>query len=127
MSLFKVTQKMHINQAYRIAKMLIENASSISINANLQKPTTGYMVSITAGPTYHSPSTIDMMELVDFIINKSAKDSYFGSWLDINTGRYYFDISANMETLESATILGEALGEIAIWDVENNCEIRLKY
>jgi hypothetical protein len=127
MSLFKAHLKMHINQAYQIAKVLVENPEGISINSNLEKPTTGYMVSVTAGPTYHSPSTINLIEIAQFIQENSAKDSYFGSWYDINTGRYYFDIYANLERLESATILAAALREIAIWDVENNCEIRLKY
>ena len=127
MSLFKAHLKMHINQAYRIAKVLVENPEGISINSNLEKPTKGYMVSVTAGPIYHSSSTINLIEIAQFIQENSAKDSYFGSWCDINTGRYYFDISANLESLESATILAEALREIAIWEVENNCEIRLEY
>lgn len=112
-----------------------------SFNANtLEGPISGFMVSTVAGPVLPSlnfyPNEKEWTEgkalktIHDFVVYELPRvgpDTYFGSWLDTETGKVYVDISKNIQDIDEALNLGISRNEIAIWDVINNREIRLKY
>ena len=112
------------NDVYQLAKFLANN-TGISINDKYEKPTDGYMVSVVGGPTYQSSDPAPIKEIMAFIQSNAVKESYFGTWKDSETGKVYIDISANFEDKDIALELAGIWNEIAIWDVKNNCEIRL--
>lgn len=112
--------------------------SGISFNSDLEEPISGYMVSIIEGPVLPSmsfyPVSKDWTEakahqvILGFVkanLSTLNKDYFFGSWKDSETGKVYIDISFNFEDKETALALAGRNNQIAIWDVKNNCEIRL--
>ena len=48
-----------------------------------------------------------------------------GVWKDIQGGRVYVDRVQHIDTLVEALNLAASLGEIAIWDLRGECEIRV--
>lgn len=112
------------NDVYKLAKYLT-NTTGTTINDKYEKPSDGYMVSVVDGPTYQAEDPAPLKEIMDFIKSNAVKDSYFGSWKDSATGKVYIDISANFEDKETALELAGIWNQIAIWDIKNNCEIRL--
>ncbi len=55
-----------------------------------------------------------------------TKYDTLGFWLDYNTDLMYFDFGIRFENLNDALKVGKLLGELAIWDNKNNCEIIVK-
>jgi len=115
-----------INAAYTLMRHLTTNVGT-SVSLSLASPKSGYMVSIVAGPVYHKDSQVPAEAIIEFLRYNAVKESYCGSWLDTETELIYVDISANFEDKDLALSLAREFGEIAIWDVRNNCEIRLDY
>ena len=80
----------------------------------------GYMVGVETivaanigrYPTGHELRTIAGLGLV-------------GVWKDIQGGRVYVDKVRHIGTREEAMTLAKSLGEIAIWDLRGQCEIRV--
>ena len=102
-----------------------------SLNKYFKGPKTGYNVAILAGPVYNNLSAVNEHEVSDwikfFIVDQPTEEDnlLFGSWKDTETGKVYFDLSYNYLTKEIALSFATQHNQIAIWDVENNCEIRL--
>ena len=115
-------------ESERMAKFLILHTGT-SVNAEYKRPTSGYMVSIAAGPVYHFSEPVPFGELVQFVEGNPLDNetTFYGSWLDKETGKIYIDLAANLRSKDFALALAKDLKEIAIWDVINNCEIRLDY
>lgn len=131
-------------KALRIAKFLTDHVGC-SLNMAKGKPFSGYMVSIEAGPTYMTEKVekdrklrwdtyvdytyraidLNIQAIADWVRRVGSNDHYFGSWRDENTGKVYIDISECIYDLDEALALARSRNELAIWDVKNNCEIRL--
>jgi len=50
---------------------------------------------------------------------------YVGAWRDNDTGIVHFDLSAVVPSMDQAVAIGRAYSQLAIWDIANNCEMRL--
>ena len=91
-------------------------------------PKTGYMVSLPNREFSFDPLCIDFQRALKVFIQNNLNDllhegNYLGSW--IHEGNFYLDVSVNMETLEDAIHLGNLNDQIAIWDCQNQSEIKL--
>lgn len=101
-----------------------------SVNADGEAPKTGYMVGGYANALEFNRQTDFEFLLTDRYLTEHSNllqsGEYFaGIWTDSDTGRVYVDISRNVQDLAEALAVADNFGEIAIWDVENNREIRL--
>jgi hypothetical protein len=88
-------------------------------------PTHGYFVGgLFPSLVFDGAGEVDRGELAWWIGNNDAE--FYGVWVDTETGKIYFDgVSHFYSELVSVTI-ARARGEIAIWDIHNKAEIRLK-
>lgn len=84
-------------------------------------PTRGYYVGGAVKPLVN-PRPAHVLELVE-----TAPSDYVGYWRDSSTGEYHIDAVDHVYTLEGAFRLGSLRKEIAVWDIENEREIRIKY
>lgn len=87
-------------------------------------PTDGYYVGgLFPSLVFDSVHDVDRGELAWWIGNNEA--SFYGVWEDTDTGKIYFDGSSWVYDVSSALGVGKARGEIAIWDIAQNAEIRV--
>ena len=89
-------------------------------NANLK---TGYMVSLSG---YEVITTIDNLTINALIAHARiahAIGGYVGLWL--SKGKLYIDVSINENNLLKALQMGYRENQLAIYDIENNKEIRV--
>lgn len=103
-----------------------------SVNTELEVPTDGYMVggevpSLILKPDAMYPYLTTDKWLGDHwdLLNKPG---YFaGIWKDSETGLIYVDISRNVADLYFALAIADARGELAVWDVAHNQEVRTEH
>lgn len=50
---------------------------------------------------------------------------YIGAWVDSETDQVYLDESIHVAEYADARVLGQLAGEIAIWDLASQSEVRL--
>lgn len=114
---------MLVNAAYSQAK----EGCSININTLGNAPKVGYMVGLKSLGVYPNLSAVNPYEIKAKVreLHNGSNKNYLGVWKDQETGLVYFDLSEWIETIESAIQIGQSRGEIAIWDLKNECEIRL--
>lgn len=85
----------------------------------------GYMVGSTV-PTIIVPVT-ETLQIADAIwqmtnrIHDLPDEHYLGTW--VHDGLMYIDASRHIETLDTAMMVAELAGELAIWDCANMLEI----
>lgn len=88
-------------------------------------PLTGFWVGgIRPSLVINDVSELDRGELAWFIGGTEAQ--YFGVWTDTEDGKIYFDAVTHVTTRRHALQLGAERGEIAVWDILNGEEIRVK-
>lgn len=118
-----------INLHLAIANNLFSNTAHFggcSINKDFEAPKTGYLVSVKDGLVFDSISAINEHELSIFVKdNLTADNCFFGGWIDQQTRKVYFDLSANFQSIEKAIDLAKQNNQIAIWDLNENKEIRV--
>lgn len=118
-----------INLHLAIANNLFSNTAHFggcSINRDFIAPSSGYLVSIKDGLCFENISAINEHELSIFVKdNLSADNCFFGGWIDQQTRKVYFDLSANFQSMDKAIDLAKAKNQIAIWDLNENKEIRV--
>ena len=110
----------------KIIDLAIENGgASYSIVSGDYNPNKGYMVSYVGCETITSVLTLDILVkyIKHYIDYLSTSDVYVGIWL--NDGNWYLDISENVSDKDEAIKVARLRKQIAIWDCENNKEIRL--
>ena len=98
----------------------------VSINADFQQPKTGYLVSFKDGLIFDSISTVNVHKLSCFIKEHLDMNLYFGGWIDQQTKKVYFDLSINVPDKQEAINLAIEKNQLAIWDLNENKEIRTK-
>lgn len=87
-------------------------------------PKTGYYVG-GAGPLLVFPAADRITGLIaDYF--RWTQSPYAGWWTDSETGKVYVDECTHLEHREAALALAASRGELAIWDVANAAEIRVK-
>jgi hypothetical protein len=94
-------------------------------------PTTGYMVSVKpeAEVVYDSIDSVNEAAFRDFYRQnketfKSNPNLHFGGWVDTNTGKVYFDLSARYDNVREAVNDAKATNQLAIWHLDEGREIR---
>lgn len=102
-------------------------SGGVSINADFEQPKTGYLVSIKDGLVFDSISLVNVHELSAWIKENTINNEnyYFGGWIDQQTKKVYFDLSANYKYLNEAIDLAKQKNQLAIWDLNENKEIRV--
>jgi len=121
-----------------VRKQLQEGAVNIGGTVSLigkPVPETGYMVGgytdsliLDSGLVFHS-SVMESM-LLQFVSNEFAfatkYSTFLGAWLDREDDLLYFDFSQHFENIDDARAAAVFNDEIAIWDLANAEEIRVK-
>ena len=100
---------------------------SYNINTGDHNPDQGFMVSIK-GYEETAPSGCDLIAFGRSYFLRHAEqladpNYYMGCW--VNAGRFIFDISENIQFLETAIELGNMNNQEAIWDCASGSEYRL--
>ena len=100
---------------------------SYNINTGDHNPDQGFMVSIK-GYEETAPSGCDLIAFGRSYFLRHAEqladpNYYMGCW--VNAGRFVFDISENIQFLETAIELGNMNNQEAIWDCASGSEYRL--
>lgn len=88
-------------------------------------PRSGYLVG-GAFPSlvFDALDQVDRGELA-YWIGSNEPMPYYGTWVDTETGKIYFDGVEHYEYLAVAESVGSTRKEIAIWDIEAGAEVRL--
>jgi len=90
------------------------------------EPKTGFMVGAKHGPIVASENTLDLFAwLKKERAVREDPNKFFGGWIDKKTGKIHLDISLNMANKQEALDKGKQRGEISIWDVVKQKEIRI--
>ena len=97
-------------KGYILYKTKKENGCSV--NEKLENPHIGYMVGVKNFST-----------LKDMLKVKLEHNQYYGTWKDEKTGKIYYDISQNIIDYKEACTIAQKRGELAIYDLQNNCSI----
>jgi len=99
--------------------------SGASLDNAFQSPTRGFMVGGAAkGLIFPSISEVIIPRVETWIEeNKLKTKQFYGVWVD--NGKVYFDVSDNIQNRDSAIKIGKSRKEKAIWDLNNNMEIKL--
>lgn len=84
-------------------------------------PTSGYVVALAE--TQGSFGVTGFLHAANVA---KEKQCYLGGWLDAESGLYYFDAVRIFPDLGEALDAGRAQDQIAIWNIEESKEIRLK-
>ena len=94
-------------------------------------PTEGYVVGIPgphAKTQTYAPNFLNLvgqLEAISRLAEKHAHKLYAGAWFDGENGTWYLDISECVPSESEALKLASSRGELAIWDVANQTEIRV--
>ena len=111
----------------------LNQSTGYSVNILGEQPSTGYMVGGYVPSLVLDPPALEWTPLNDidrFVrdnlnwLTHPAGEYYAGIWVDSDTGKVYVDISRNVDDLYVALAIATAYGEIAVWDVVNEREIR---
>lgn len=83
-------------------------------------PQTGYMVSFRGFEQMLNNPTI--LDVVDYVQENAEylyaiPNAFVGGWLDFQTGKYYLDISENVQDKEMALKLAKERKQLAIFDL----------
>ena len=116
-----------VSKAKLIANTLYQFCKEgISINSRYNKPESGYMVATHTGPIFRSVKDINPIAVEKWIEGLLSLGSlYFGAWTDKDNGYIHFDGSICVADKETALHYGREALQHAIYDVENEEEIRL--
>ena len=93
----------------------------------ISPPSAGFVVGINGrGLVCSQPSSSEVAEWVASQRTRAAQPAHhLGSWADSETGLHYFDLVRVFGERASAEDFGRSQGEIAIYDMGNQSEIRL--
>jgi len=111
-----------------VHEILLNNGITLDIKTNRKiDHTTGYMVAIGGCEKVIPTSELTLKVLSEYIdkhiVILNQKRYFLGAW--VNDGKVYLDVSKHSSKLTSAKWLGNLEGQLAIYDLENNCDIKL--
>jgi len=90
-----------------------------------EMPSTGYWVGgIRPSLIFSDKSRVDRGDIAWFVGGTESR--YFGSWVDVADGTIHIDASDHVDNREDALYLAAERGEIAVWDIANESEIRVE-
>lgn len=103
-------------------------SAGFSVNLQGNSPEFGYMVSKPGNEVVFKNLPTEF-EIVSYALQRlellQGHDIYIGGWMDDSTGLYYLDVSVNVLDLQTAIMLGESSGQIAIFDLSTFSSIYL--
>lgn len=107
------------------AAVAAANPEGFTVNAYTgETPAEGYAVALAE--TQDSHDAEGLARVLELIQGGTTRAAYVGGWLDCETGKYYYDATIVVNDLAEALSLGRANKQIAIFDLKNGEEIRLK-
>jgi len=91
----------------------------------------GYFVAIDGKEeVIREPFNLDKFIVAEYIADNLSElqksDQYLGFWI-ADSGRIYLDVVKHVENREAAIIMGEANGQLAIFDIAAGEEINLSH
>ena len=89
-------------------------------------PTKGYVVGVT-GISSDEETVVGFRELVAWVAEFENTQYYYNAWRDAETGKVFYDAAEIYSDPQEALRAGMESGEIAIWDLANDEEIRVEY
>lgn len=92
-------------------------------------PTTGYYVGVYNIAVIDNLNPNALREALNDLTAPSGFDAdthYLGFWRNPDNGTWYIDISRRFTDLTIAMTDATELGELAIWDIANNCAIDIQ-
>lgn len=98
----------------------IDIADGFSINGAGENPTSGYMVSLQdcERTFFGRPTLWQVVKYAEDYNHLLCNPSlYVGGWLDAETGKYYLDISENVQDKAQALWLAAERKQLAIFDL----------
>ncbi len=99
------------------------NPDGFTVSAQtLQDVTKGYAVAVSG--TQNSFGDSGLRFVIDYVA-KHPEINAFGGWMDSESGLFYWDATIITNNIEQARALAIANKQIAFFDLENLCEIRL--
>jgi hypothetical protein len=106
---------------------VIRGRQGFSIFENGDEPTSGYMVSIPGNKVAFRLNIDESMILYKLKntrrIATALSPAAAGGWY--HNGWYYLDVSLQVVSLDFALWLAKTWHQLAIWDVVNQCEIKV--
>ena len=104
----------------KIADFAAGNPDGFTVDLNLNPVTAGYCVALSE--TQNSFGINGLEKVV-----KLAKQNNYcvGGWLDSESGKYYYDCTIVVDSLEKALLYGQLNNQIAIYNLNADQEIRL--
>lgn len=112
---------------------------SFNLNNGTENPKKGYMVAtignelkVHINPRLKVEHQINELtkKIFNYIGDKfdvwyNSENAYLGLWYNSENSLWYIDISENIADLTEAIMLGKYRNQLAIWDCENDNEIKL--
>lgn len=112
--------------AYRLAEILHAykgEGATVHHDGSVNPYGTGYYIGGIFPPlVFDSVETVDRGEIAWWIGTHPA--NLYGVWTDDETGKVYVDATQWAITRRNAIEVGRERGELAVWDIRNNVEIR---
>lgn len=104
----------------KIADFAASNPDGFTIDLNLNPVMAGYCVALNE--TQNSFG----IEGLEKVVELAKQNNYcVGGWLDSATGRYYYDCTIIVDSLDKALFYGQLNNQIAIYNLNEYQEIRL--
>lgn len=111
----------------QVVSELLSNDGTVPV-AHVSPPSKGYVVGINGAGLQYSQE-IPVAEVESWVRNVRTRAAqpahYLGSWKDSETGTRYLDLVRVFGERATAEEFGREQGEIAIYDLNNDEEIRL--
>lgn len=109
-----------------VAYSLLNKTGGYTISFSGEVPETGFMVSIYLDRGVSIPLEDASVDFIEDYIEKNKdiaykKDHYMGGW--VHEGRFFIDVSVNVDTSEEARRLSIEHKQIAYWDVVKKEEV----
>lgn len=105
----------------------LDDGFSLSLRYN-EAPETGYMVSFAGfEKVLENPTILDIEDYVqenaEYLYD--IPGAFVGGWLDADNGKYYLDISQNIQDKAKALQVAAERKQLAIYDVASGVSIYL--
>ena len=105
-----------------------EGGATTSAVANVDVPSTGYTVSIPGAGRRVLLDNLQPYDVSEWVSRNRAllaePNYYAGAWLDRETGLVYLDVNEVFADLSDAALAAVAAGQIAVYDLDTQREIR---
>lgn len=112
----------HSAKLAAVALHLAKESKGFSINKNGVTPNTGFMVSLPKCEEVVPENWLFVHEVLTLYFAHNwqklgTEKHYFGGWLDEKTGKWYLDISVNIQNKEVAMETAKEFNQLAIFDL----------